>query len=688
MKQCQRSKPGCKHTCPLPCGRPCHDQCMVVVDNVEIQLACGHEKTSLLCYQDQDPAKVVCEVPVERTVPGCGHKVTEPCHVNVNSHQYRCTASCGEVLPCGHACSRPCSRCNTREDGTVTRTDHGKCKQRCQRDYTSCKHSCQATCHGDEPCPLCTAKCEIRCAHSACDKKCCEPCAPCAEPVCSSHCPHSQCRMPCAAPCDWLPCSQRCQKMLSCGCQCPGVCGEQCPDVSFCQNHANEETKAMQADFIMFEPYVDINLHDDPCIFTSCGHIVTVSSLDGYMEMSKLYEFDAKGGIVALRTTSEPFEFQDSNGFGDGGDLKTRLKTCPHCRGPLRDISRYGRIVRRALLDDSVKKFTALSTRTHSALETRLAEVQGSLLTSLGVLRKPKQDIVLDGAAQDQLKAVRRLRTANRYSQLLDVRNKIAKFAESVKADQQPFQRVRDLVETARRTEPNSDIAEFEVSSGEVSLREHLKAVALLLRADIVLLSDVIQVHEQTAPGPAKGVLVARFHIYRDCCEELSEEVHGAKDLCEEVEGHLFYARFAAMEIGNHSTYTPALQTYIDRLKEAASARLSVADQICNQFEPGAEVNPTKGLSEEIAEVKRMLSEGLSSSEMRMVVQAMAAEFGSATGHWYRCENGHAFSVGECGRPMQEARCYACGAGVGGRSHVPTAGVQEGLGERFANLDI
>ena len=57
-----------------------------------------------------------------------------------------------------------------------------------------------------------------------------------------------------------------------------------------------------------------------------------------------------------------------------------------------------------------------------------------------------------------------------------------------------------------------------------------------------------------------------------------------------------------------------------------------------------------------------------------MVVAAMQGEF-SGTGHWYRFENGHPFTVGECGMPMQVARCPQCDAPIGGSNHRPAAGV-------------
>jgi hypothetical protein len=43
-------------------------------------------------------------------------------------------------------------------------------------------------------------------------------------------------------------------------------------------------------------------------------------------------------------------------------------------------------------------------------------------------------------------------------------------------------------------------------------------------------------------------------------------------------------------------------------------------------------------------------------------------------GTWYLCPNGHVYSVGECGRPMQEGRCPECNARIGGRNHIPNQG--------------
>ena len=44
---------------------------------------------------------------------------------------------------------------------------------------------------------------------------------------------------------------------------------------------------------------------------------------------------------------------------------------------------------------------------------------------------------------------------------------------------------------------------------------------------------------------------------------------------------------------------------------------------------------------------------------------------------WYECSNGHPYSIGECGRPMQTSKCPQCGAAIGGRDHTNVAGVKD-----------
>lgn len=84
-------------------------------------------------------------------------------------------------------------------------------------------------------------------------------------------------------------------------------------------------------------------------------------------------------------------------------------------------------------------------------------------------------------------------------------------------------------------------------------------------------------------------------------------------------------------------------------------------------------------MMEEVEQVRHSLDNGtfqtsVASEERRAVVAAMSKEF-SVTGHWYNCENGHPFTIGECGHPMETSRCPICGATIGGINHEAAAGV-------------
>lgn len=102
--------------------------------------------------------------------------------------------------------------------------------------------------------------------------------------------------------------------------------------------------------------------------------------------------------------------------------------------------------------------------------------------------------------------------------------------------------------------------------------------------------------------------------------------------------------------------------------------RVDAALSLC-----GKHGDKVKSLVSEVEDVKRGLNGGtfmqtVSSEERREVLKAMAREF-LGTGHWYTCFNGHPFTVGECGMPMERTRCPQCGEPVGGQNHAPARGV-------------
>ncbi|KAH7040050.1 uncharacterized protein B0I36DRAFT_234919 [Microdochium trichocladiopsis] len=671
LEPCPRPRKDCTHACPLVCGNQCPAKCSVRLIGTTLTLPCGHNFSSPLCWQIREVESIRCNEPVRHTISGCEHEIVEPCHVNVLSPKFQCPKSCGGLLACGHSCKKPCSQCRTRAEGVASDANHGECLQRCGRDFTTCRHRCSVRCHGDLPCPPCESPCDVKCSHSRCDKKCHEPCAPCAEQRCASHCPHVSCSMPCAAPCDWVPCTKRCTSLLECGHQCPSLCGEICPDSKFCQECGNDDVKQTIVDFIMGLRYEEISLDEDPCIFPDCGHFITSSNMDGVMDMGDHYQLDSNGIPIALAGQSVPFTM-------DG----TKVKVCPHCRGSLRNIARYGRIVRRALLDESTKKFILWSnsrcTELGHELVNKLEDLSRATEPWKAAQSLPQAPSNRPSLPKDRLELFCKMNAlvgGGRYTQLIRLWQEIQRFADLASIGEQPFSKVANFVRFASR----SRALDFDESVLQV--KSILQATCLQLKCELAILLDFVRLRKD----------LAHLHSCRisDVSRQL-QECSGLIAVAEErgysrelLEGHLFCAKFCIVQRGilaqmsDHDdgpvVQATSVEEQVHAMGDKAREHITQADALVKKL-PSLAV-----FKSEVDATLLMLNNGtfysvVSKDELRAVYAAMATEF-RGTGHWYNCVNGHPFTVGECGMPMEEARCPECGQGVGGRNHVPTAGV-------------
>lgn len=662
LERCPRTKKGCEHECPRPCGDRCEVNCQVMVDSMS--LPCGHIATEPRCHEAQNPEAIRCEVQLNVTMEHCKHQIQVHCHEMPLSMDYACSARCGAPLSCGHNCIQDCKDCIVRADGSIVENPHGPCATQCGRPYTTCSHDCKETCHGDVPCPPCKEPCAISCNHSKCSKLCHEPCAPCAED-CSWSCPHrGQCQLPCAVPCDILPCSERCSKMLPCGHRCLSICGEVCPDSAYCQICAPAAVKEMVVDFILSSTLEEIDLDENPCIVPPCGHILTVESMDGHMGMSDVYLMDAQGATVGKKNNAEPFSISG-------------LKKCPTCRAPLRSINRYGRIVRRALIDEGTKRFIVWANREFTPLLTRMQELETELRETIGDKQTAVAKLSLNphllklvqlkNTREEQLAQIELVtRVRKQYQAILGLRNDIKKFLQQVDEKEQHFGRIFDLVQDARRHRGiDSDLTS---NVDVLQVRNRLLTTVLLIRCDYTILLTFLKDWKDEM-GANSSTLQIDLSMNRKDCEELTVECHAKNQPANEVEGHLYWARFVALE----RSFTEPSQ-----LLDEARRHLQVAHTICDEYK-----GQTAGMRKEIEDTEKMLRDStfympVSNEEKAAVYAAMALGF-SGTGHWYYCENGHPFTIGECGMPMETSRCPQCGSPVGGSNHQAVGGVRRAI---------
>ncbi|KAK6518253.1 hypothetical protein TWF506_005413 [Arthrobotrys conoides] len=643
FKECSRPR-DCGHACRLKCKDACGD-CMEQVHDVE--LPCGHTTKSIACWRTKDLARFTCSELVQKVMPGCGHSLLVHCF-RTNDPSLICTEKCGYLLPCGHPCKRRCSEC--KNSGT-----HAECTTTCGKEYQLCNHKCLKACHEGTVCSPCKQACEIRCKHGKCPNKCGEACYPCAE-ECGWECEHQKqkCSMPCSVPCEKVPCDKRCEKKLSCKHRCPSVCGEACPPLKYCQQCAAPDIKNQRVDLLTFETYEDIDLNVDPVIVLKCGHIYTMSSLDGFLELEKHYQVDQEGGARRILMSGEA------------------LKGCPDCRRPFRDIDRYNRVFKSFLLDELTRRFVARSASEYAGLMEKLEEFESGIERERnGFLERLPDD------KPDQIRAfLNDYKKKGRYIQRL-----IRDFNVSVLETEQPLTKVNDLYNAALAKRGITEGQSFDFDKARIQTGLTYRGRCLDAKAKWVILSDWQALSTlDNVPLSVKrslrdsiltelGTAIEDTAILWKQCQEAHLPYH-------EVEARVYHAHFSMLNMLNDKARDKRTDVAAqDAIKKKELKSLNECRNLCEKY-PG-----TLGRLKTIIEIAKRAVNGhvfytqVTSEEEVMVIRAMAAEF-LGSGHWYYCVNGHPFTVGDCGMPMQLARCPECGQPIGGQDHIVAEGVR------------
>ncbi|KAK6332445.1 hypothetical protein TWF696_003159 [Orbilia brochopaga] len=646
-KDCSRPR-----NCGHPCRRKCFETCGICPEMVyNVGLPCGHVAARMPCWQRDDPSRYLCQEMVMRIMSVCNHQVKVRCFRKTDPN-VKCTEKCGATLPCGHPCLRSCSEC--RVSGT-----HGMCTKVCGLAYSTCQHDCKKTCHKG-PCPPCGRPCEVRCKHGKCPNKCGEACFPCAE-VCGWECEHQKekCNMPCSVPCNKLPCDKRCEKLLpGCKHQCPSVCGEKCPPQKYCRECATPAILGRRIDYFMLLTYEEVDLDEDPVVFLGCGHYFTMSNLDDYFELEKYYSVNREIGRPRVLL---------------GGEA---LRGCPDCRHPLRHIDRYNRVFKTVLLDELTKRFVARSTSQYADLMQKLRDMESKL-------EKQQQELIEKVRLASNETIGRKLITTYKQKSK-HLWRLVQQFKNSVAKTEQPLAKVNALYASAlaKQTKDDSDVNQsFDFDQSKIETGITYRADCLAAKAQCMVLWDWYTISMN------RTITIAlRNSLHDAVAGELNPAIKQVTDLrkdCQkvhlpgyEVEARIYHALFSILKIQNDKAKGITLDTEVEagiRTKESNS--LAECEVIARKF-PG-----TAGrLHGAIGEAKKLVQNEIiyshvTSAEENIVVAAMAARF-SGAGDWYYCINGHPFTIGEGGMPMEEARCPECGQPVGGRNQMQVSGVR------------
>lgn len=106
-----------------------------------------------------------------------------------------------------------------------------------------------------------------------------------------------------------------------------------------------QDIKDQQVDLINMTTFSEHNPDESSLLVLPCSHVFTVESLDGAVEIQKVYKKNNNGqwiGIIPLDEIPEE---------------TSEVMKCPNCRKPISGIRRYGRILNILLLRQIKQKY-------------------------------------------------------------------------------------------------------------------------------------------------------------------------------------------------------------------------------------------------------------------------------------------------------------------------------------------
>lgn len=384
-----------------------------------------------------------------------------------------------------------------------------------------------------------------------------------------------------------------------------------------------------------FKTYGEIDLDETPIAVLGCGHFFTGETLDGLVGMGSVYTSD---------------KFGDYNGLQELSGELTPIPTCPDCRIPIRQFAtrRYNRVVNKAVLDETSKRFLVVGHERLDKLEKQVEEME-----------------------------MRREHATSNEAKLL--KKEAEKLRQEMEAEHQPTKKLFDAVVISQRREREQltleqGVQQLSVSQRTANLPAEFKPV---YDQQVTLGAYRLQLHLQEIhlhrllPSASRrgGSLVNRLvapeltRFRQDCLELISEATKAhlprlviptCVSYAKIVQLTGWYSRtIETTDRAATNAITPTVGGSTSRSVEnkgkgeedtTETARQLLADALalCDSFPGGADYRA------EVEETMRLFEgpryETVTPEEIVAIKSAMVSGrggFATHSGHWYTCRNGH-----------------------------------------------
>jgi hypothetical protein len=309
----------------------------------------------------------------------------------------------------------------------------------------------------------------------------------------------------------------------------------------------------------------------------------------------------------------------------------------------LRDIHRYNRIVKHALIDESTKRFVSKAHRDYTTLYEAVQLYEDQLESARNeFVSKWRAQNVEKGLLSAEIKAAIVAYEANATK----LQARIRKFVKGVSKIEQPFARVNALLASAlARTDTLSgDLTPFEEMA--VLTGFQLRGDCLDLQFNWALLSDYANIQQDgTVSSQIRVTFCDKINsrlpqLLTRCHTALADAIKG-KFIAEQLQATIYHTLFSQLAHTSaaaraNPTKPPTTALGQDRIKDT----LEECELLfrCHKSILGP-------YSKLISDAARYCCGGafydpVTANEKQQIYRAMAAQF-TGTGHWYYCKNRH-----------------------------------------------
>lgn len=610
-----RERMECGHNCDLFCHGgydPEHKFLKCTKDCSRFPKGCSKEhRCPKRCFE----ACGSCQEPMEVELPDCGHSKKVPCAVNDSVAKLtleKCNKMVTFQLSCDHEMRVTCSDSRDPEKSRLF-----QCKVICENPLP-CSHSCNKRCHrASEPdCGPCTNPCsaELRCGHVGCSRGVCHAddpgtlCLSCTNP-CVISCDHSKCSKPCSDVCS--PCLEKCEWECKHQGRCESLCG--CPCSRLPCDERCEELLVCGCRC----PSLCGETFPPPDWCQGCG--VKGNEIVDMIMLTKYEDVDLNEEPLIVLECGHSFLVSTLDGLFELESVYSGHDTRAKKWGDARPFS---------------------SSQSDVAQGQKRCPSCRSILRGInryGRVSKLSDLNVLEG------------RFVRDYSEIMAA----AKARRSQGNIKEAYSQLRNLMK--RYTKKNPKRVVYEASGGASAI--DIKGASKPFTQPLV---EVI-----------KELLLAAEELIR----KSAAEDEGDKILRGVEESVLFGIKICDDQNFFASGASIRCQSVRCLLARHPTDRAIRAFDEVDGYLKWVLDSPNPSVSLEIRKVatllqKQFASAGLSENEKEEIMAAMSSgPSGDHSGqHWYACDNGHRYYIGNCGMVNQTATCPECGCRIGAQS--------------------